>query len=47
MAMTAWSAKVSSSSIWLAEKGRTSRRRTKIAPMAVPLRSSGVARAVW
>ena len=41
MAMTAWSAKVFSSSICLSLNGRTSVRRMPIAPMAAPARSSG------
>ena len=36
MAMTAWSANCSTSSICLSVNGRASRRRTRIAPIAVP-----------
>ena len=46
MAMTAWSAKVSSSAICFSVNGRTSVRRIIIAPMATPSRSNGVARMV-
>ena len=44
MAITAWSAKVFSSSICLSVNGWTSVRRTAIAPMATPSRSSGTPR---
>ena len=40
--MTAWSANVSSRRIWSSENGRTSFRRSRIAPTASPLLSSGV-----
>jgi hypothetical protein len=46
MAITAWSAKVSSRLICLGEKGRTSMRRIEMAPTATPSRISGVASVV-
>ncbi len=46
MAITAWSAKVSRSSICLSEKGRTSRRRIRMAPRGCSSRNRGVARVV-
>ena len=42
MAITAWSAKVSSSLICLSVKGRTSVRRIMMTPMGFPLLSKGV-----
>ncbi len=41
MAITAWSAKVCSSSIWCAENPPASTRVTLIKPMATPSRTSG------
>ena len=46
MAITAWSAKVLRSAICFSVKGRTSVRRMTITPIAIPSRSSGVARIV-
>src|SRR5262249_20957618 len=46
MAIAAWLAKVSSSLICLSLNGRTSSRRMRIAPMAFPSRSNGVAKVV-
>jgi hypothetical protein len=43
MAITAWSAKVFSSSIWVREKGPGCPRLTTIAPMGRPSRSMGAA----
>jgi len=44
IAITAWSAKVFSSSIWRSENGRTSNRNSTIAPRAAaPFRTNGVA----
>jgi hypothetical protein len=44
MAMTAWSAKVFTSSIWVAVKGLTSRRPHPITPIGTPLRTIGMPR---
>src|SRR5215471_14867636 len=46
MAMTAWSAKVFRSAICFSVNGRTSVRRIWIAPIGIPSRKSGVAKAV-
>src|SRR4029434_5168902 len=46
MAITAWSAKVSTSAICLSENGWTSRRHRPSAPTALPSRSSGTASTV-
>ena len=46
MAITAWEAKVSSNSICSSEKGRTSIRRIRIAPIGTPSRNSGLASVV-
>ena len=43
MAMTAWSAKVLSSSIWRSENGRGSARETLIVPIGAPWRNIGTA----
>ena len=45
MAMTAWSAKVFSSAIWLSVNARGSAREIRITPIGVPSRSIGTARA--
>ncbi len=46
MAMTAWSAKVFTSSIWLSVNGLTSRRPHPMAPMGTPFLKIGMPRYV-